>query len=194
MTTSGFPSSFKISSAVSITSPVQVWEVNKTATLSDSAKSLDWVTRRPDKSRAMLPSNCYFYTAQLLRHYFTISAAPLFNSSSLPTHNMFLTATGQPSAPNILKTWILTLGTFDSTWRYSSKLELDHVGPDDKASNSNWSIYPKDLLRLFPACRLGKGKLGREITFVIRKRILNTSMNLKFKLNTAFAKHSPCMR
>ena len=38
----------------------------------------------------------------------------------------------------------------------------------------------RNLLRLFPACCLGKGKLGREISFVLRKRILNTSMHNKY--------------
>ena len=79
MTTPGVPSSFNTSSAVSTTSPVQMWEVNRMATLSDLAKSLDRTglgnPPGPGKSRATLPSNCYFYTTQLLRHYFTSSAA-----------------------------------------------------------------------------------------------------------------------
>ena len=41
------------------------------------------------------------------------------------------------------------------------------------------NLSQRNSLRLFPASCLGKGKLGREISWVFRKRILNTLMHNK---------------
>ena len=41
------------------------------------------------------------------------------------------------------------------------------------------NLSQRNSLRLFPACCLGKGKLRREIRFIIRKGILNTWMHNK---------------